>query len=214
MSDLNGHAAEVAPAWPRNGRRGAEIAADRIVHAHAETVFAFLYDLGNHWLIADRFVEVVRLHGPTGDHMGGEVRLRGPLGLQRTATTRVLAAEPPWLLAGVAEIDASTRARVEWWLRPHGRATTVRLTAKIEAAGPLDRLLLSLGGRWWLRRRFASRLSSGWTGIPASLSTSERSPATEHATATSYPLRRSATARSTTSRSAPPTSRESTTSNS
>src|SRR5215211_1644691 len=48
--------------------------------------------------------------------------------------------------------------------------------------------------------------------MPASPSTSESSPATEHATATAQPLRRSATARSTTCRSAPPVSRESTTS--
>jgi hypothetical protein len=50
--------------------------------------------------------------------------------------------------------------------------------------------------------------------MPASSSAAERSPAMEHATTTLYPLRRSATARSTTCRSAPPTSRESTTSKS
>jgi hypothetical protein len=34
----------------------------------------------------------------------------------------------------------------------------VRLAADIEQAGPGDRVLLALGGRWWLQRRFASTL--------------------------------------------------------
>jgi hypothetical protein len=159
MSHSNGHLAEIGSPPPTGLPRVAEIAADGIVHAPSEAVFAFLSDLENHWLIADRFVDVLRLNGKAGDRNGGWVRLRGPLGLRRTASTRVLAAEPPRLMAGVAEVDASTRARIEWRLRPQGHATAVRLTAKIDVAGPLDRVLLALGGRWWLRRRFAGALA-------------------------------------------------------
>ena len=34
----------------------------------------------------------------------------------------------------------------------------MRLAAEIECSGMLDRLLLAVGGRWWLTRRFASTL--------------------------------------------------------
>ena len=34
----------------------------------------------------------------------------------------------------------------------------MRLAADVERAWAPDRLLLALGGRWWLRRRFASTL--------------------------------------------------------
>src|SRR5215207_5042074 len=63
-----------------------------------------------------------------------------------------------------------------------------------------------------LTRRLTSRRVSGRTGTPASSSGFESPSAIEQATSTSWPLRCSADARSTTCRSAPPTSRESTTS--
>src|ERR671916_1593952 len=65
-----------------------------------------------------------------------------------------------------------------------------------------------------LTRRLTSRSVSGRNGTPASCSRCASPPATEQATSTSWPLRRSAAARSATCRSAPPTSRESTTSSS
>jgi len=129
------------------------------VNAPPEEVFAFLADLGNHWIVADRFVEVVDLHRPNGDRAdGGQVRLRGPLGVRRTVTTRVVATKAPRLLIGTAEIAPGTRARVSWALAGHLGSTRVRLGASVERAAPLDRVLLALGGRWWLRRRFEKTL--------------------------------------------------------
>src|ERR687886_2366634 len=137
----------------------ADIEAAALVPAPPEDVFAFLTDLRNHWRLADRFVEVVTLEASDGVHAdGGKVRVRGPLGLRRTATTRVVAARAPRLMIGTAELEGGTRARVSWVIAARLRSTRVRLAAEIERAGPLDRLLLALGGRWWLRRRFASTL--------------------------------------------------------
>jgi uncharacterized protein YndB with AHSA1/START domain len=137
----------------------ADVEATALVPAPPEEVFAFLDDLGNHWIVADRFVEVVELHRPEGERAeGGAVRLRGPLGVRRTVTTRVAAVKPPRLLIGTAAIGARTRARVSWTLAGQSGSTRVRLAAAVERASGVDRVLLALGGRWWLRRRFAATL--------------------------------------------------------
>jgi hypothetical protein len=137
----------------------ADVEAAALVSAPPEEVFAFLADLGNHWMVADRFVSVVDLHGPEqGPADGGVVRLRGPLGVRRTVTTRVVASKAPRLLIGTAEIGPSTRARVSWALASHGESTRVRLAAAVERASAFDRLLLRVGGRAWLQRRFSATL--------------------------------------------------------
>ena len=63
------------------------IAAERVVAAPPRAVFSFLADLENHWLLTDRFVEVLTLERPAdgGPAHGGTVRMRGPFGLGRTA---------------------------------------------------------------------------------------------------------------------------------
>jgi hypothetical protein len=137
----------------------ADVEAAALIQAPPEDVFAFLSDLRNHWRLADRFVEVVTLESSDGGPAdGGTVRVRGPLGLRRTAVTRVVAAREPRLMIGTAELEGGTRARVSWVLGKRLNATRVRLAAEIERAGVLDRALLALGGRWWLQRRFASTL--------------------------------------------------------
>jgi hypothetical protein len=130
------------------------IEAVAVVPAAPEAVFEFLSELRNHWAVADRFVDVVRLGAA-----GGVVRISGPLGLRRTAATRVMQVESPAFIVGTAEIGARTRARVSWLLSPRNNSTVVRLVARVERASPLDRLLLALGGRVWLERRFASALT-------------------------------------------------------
>ena len=135
-----------------------DIHASHVVGAEAADVFTFLSDLENHWAIAGRFVDVVDLTGPPGARTGGRVRVRGPLGLRRTAHTRVDYARPVEEMGGSARIGAATTARVQWRLRPQGSATAVTLAARVEQAARLDRLLLALGGRAWLRQRFMSTL--------------------------------------------------------
>jgi hypothetical protein len=137
----------------------ADVEAVAVVPARCEDVFAFLADLENHWRLTGRFVEVIDLSGAPGRPAdGGRVRIRGPLGLRRTAATRVAAVRAPRLIIGTAELPSGTRARVSWSLAGHLDSTRVRLAAGLERAGVLDRALLALGGRWWLRRQFASTL--------------------------------------------------------
>jgi hypothetical protein len=139
---------------PRVTEDPADIEATALVPARPEEVFDFLADLDNHWLLAAHAVRVVSLDGATG----GFVQIRGPLGIHRTARTRVTAERSPRLLIGVAELGESTRARVSWTLAGRLDQTRVRLAAHVEHATPLDRALLSLGGRAYLRRAFATTL--------------------------------------------------------
>jgi uncharacterized protein YndB with AHSA1/START domain len=133
-----------------------DIEASSVVPAPREAVFDFLSDLGNHWAVADRWIEVVALDG-AGD--GGRVRIRGPLGLHRTAVTTVERVEAPERLEGTARIGR-TEARVAWTLHEQGEGDTeVRLAATVEHATPLDRLVLALGGASWMRRLFAATLA-------------------------------------------------------
>jgi uncharacterized protein YndB with AHSA1/START domain len=139
------------------------IEVEALVPVPREEVFAFLTDFRNHCRLADRWIEVLRFdlpaESPNAPAHGGRIRMRGPLGVTRTATTRVVDAEPPARMAGTAEIGGRTLARVSWRLEPRGEATWVRLAAVVERAGALDRALLALGGSAWLRRRFRSVLA-------------------------------------------------------
>jgi hypothetical protein len=137
----------------------APITADSTVAASPEEVFAFLSRLENHWRLAGRWIQVVHLEGPPDGGDGGAVRIRGPLGLSRTARTTVLRADPPLQMCGSAEVGRKTRARVTWTLAPEDGITRVHLQAEIEEAGLLDRVLLALGGAAWMRGRFRSVLA-------------------------------------------------------
>jgi hypothetical protein len=132
-----------------------EIEATALVPAPPDDVFDFLSDLENHWRLTGSRVEVLGLNG---DRDGGSVRIRGPLGLSRTARTKVTASRSPRLILGVAELPGGTRARVSWTLAPHARETRVALVAAVESATPLDRVLLAIGGRAWMARMFQRAL--------------------------------------------------------
>ena len=140
----------------------AAIEAAALVPAEPEEVFDFLSDFANHCRLASRFVEVVELessrNGGAADR--GIVRLRGPFGLRRTVTTKVTAARPPRLMIGTAEIAGGTRARVSWTLARRLGETRVRLAAEVDSTSGLDRVLLALGGRRWLQRRFEETLGA------------------------------------------------------
>jgi hypothetical protein len=125
------------------------IAASSVVPAAPEAVFRFLSRLENHWALADRWIEVVEL-----DDGSGRVRMHGPLGLRRTARTIVLDAEPDHVMHGTAELSFGTRAVIAWELSEDAEGTGVRLSADVQKAAVMDRLLLALGGARWMRRRF------------------------------------------------------------
>lgn len=130
------------------------LTATRHVAASPEAVFAFLAKLENHWKLAGRWVEPLSI-----DDSGGEVCIHGPLGLRRTARTTVIDATPHSGMHGTAELSGGTLATVAWELAAEGGGTRVHLSAEVERAAPLDRLLLALGGRLWMRRRFAAILA-------------------------------------------------------
>lgn len=125
------------------------IEAEGVVAATPEAVFRFLSDLRNHWRLAGRWIEVVEISDG-----GGRVRIKGPLGIARTATTRVDDAQPEHRMSGTAELSGGTLAHVRWDLNEDARGCLVRLSAHVERASAADRVLLALGGRLWLRRRF------------------------------------------------------------
>ena len=106
--------------------------ATAIVPFSREELFDYLADLENHWALADRFIEVVDLNREAtelglGPATGGRVRMRGPLGISRTARTRVLAADAPSDIFGSAQLGRRTLAIVSWTLVDHGEGTLVRL---------------------------------------------------------------------------------------
>jgi uncharacterized protein YndB with AHSA1/START domain len=125
------------------------IAASRVISSPPERVFEFLSDLHNHWRLDAHFVEVEHVD-PDGD--GGRVRLRGLLGMGRTAHTRVEEAVPNSRLRGRADIGRGTVGRVAWDIEPVDRGSRVALAAVVERAGLLDRAILALGGRRYLRQ--------------------------------------------------------------
>ena len=128
------------------------------IPAERERVFGFLSDLENHWQLADGAISVV--HVEPGN--GGRVRMCGPLGVHRAAVTSLDHVHAPQTIAGTARVGARTRARVTWELEPgpsDGR-TLVTLSAQVEDAAPLDRLLLFAGGRAWLESRFKRILAT------------------------------------------------------
>ena len=133
-----------------------ELRAEAVVRARPERVFAFLADLRNHWRLSRRFAGLEALDA---DVAGGHVRIRGPFGLSRLARTRVLAAEEPRRLEGHAEIGGGTVGRVRWEIEPQGRGSRVTLTATVERAAPVDRVLLRVCGAWWLRRILAEAVN-------------------------------------------------------
>ena len=138
------------------------IVAEAVVPTSPERLFAFLSDLENHWHLADRFVEIVALdrEPPNSPAHGGTVRMHGPLGLKRTATTRVVEAEPGEAMRGTATLDGGTHAQIEWRFVPDGGGTRVQLAAVVDRASPVDRVFLLAGGSVWLRRRFAKILEA------------------------------------------------------
>jgi hypothetical protein len=130
------------------------IQASRVVGAAPEAVFAFLTKLENHWKLTGRWVEAVAI-----DHSSGRVRIHGPLGLRRTATTTVVDAAPSHVMHGTAELSGGTIARIGWELSEDAGGTAVRLTADVEQAALPDRILLALGGRTWMKHRFDAILA-------------------------------------------------------
>jgi uncharacterized protein YndB with AHSA1/START domain len=153
------------------------IVASRHIAAPAEAVFRFLTDLENHVRLAPGSVEVLSLDRSPGHSARALVWLRGPLAIQRTASTEFLRTPVPDSIVGRARIGNSTRASVAWRIQRRAAGSAVTLCATIDAVSPLDGLLLLLGGRRWLAKRFAAaleHLSDQLTQVPTHWGTEGR----------------------------------------
>jgi hypothetical protein len=138
-------------AGPAGIRSVATVTAALTVNAPPRTVYDFLERLPNHTLIGGHGL---RLEDVAADGRAALISLCGPLGIHRTASTRVTTLRPPHRFGGTAVVGRRTMARVLWSIERAGAGSLVTLSATIVRAGPLDRLLLALGGRWWVARSF------------------------------------------------------------
>ncbi len=136
--------------------RSAKASAD--VRAPVEDVFGFLADLGNHWRLASRWIEVVTLDraGERADR--ATVLLSGPLGLARTVRTRVDSLTPPSAIHGFGT-SGRTDAGVSWTLSPAAEATRVSVEVRLIRASATDRAIWLCFGRAWLARRLQLTVS-------------------------------------------------------
>jgi hypothetical protein len=142
----------------RRSSRQASIVATRPIGAPAGEVLRFLGDLANHVELGPGSVEVMTLEPRPEQGARAIVRLTGPLAIRRTAVTELLPARVPDSVIGRARIGRRTMASVAWRVHRGVGGSAVTLCATIDEAGPLDALLLRLGGRRWLERRFAAAL--------------------------------------------------------
>ena len=137
--------------------RGA-IVARMQMSAPADAVMGFLADLENHVQLAPDSVQVLRLSQPPGRPARALVRLIGPLGMRRTASTELRQTPQVNSIAGEARIGERTVASVAWCVEEIDGGSVVTLSATVKAASPIDRVVLLLGGHRWLTRRFAAAL--------------------------------------------------------
>jgi hypothetical protein len=145
------------------GARGvATVTATAPVSAPARAVYDFLERLPNHALITG---SGLRLEGVTADGRGARIALRGPLGIRRTARTCVTRLHRPRHFGGTAQVGRRTVAYVHWTIDHAETGSRVTLTATILRAGPLDRLLLTLGGIRWLTRSFRRAIALLGTAV-------------------------------------------------
>ena len=129
----------------------ATVSSALLVRAPAHAVYDFLERLPNHALITG---DGLRLEGVTADGMSALISMRGPLGIHRTALTRVTTRHRPRGFGGTAAVGRRTVAYVHWAIEYADAGSLVTLTATVLRAGALDRLLLTIGGRRWLARSF------------------------------------------------------------
>lgn len=133
------------------------VRAELLVAHPPERVYELVADIGRHAQIMDRRL---RFGGVDAERRGGRIVIAGPLGLRRVAHTAVTADQAPHRFGGVAAVGPRTLALAHWRIAPAPGGATVVLEATPLRLGALDRLLLALGGRRWLRDAFARVLEN------------------------------------------------------
>lgn len=143
------------------GEASRPIVARRQISARSAEVVRFLDDLENHARLAPGSVEVLSLERGNDAAAHAVVRLRGPLGIRRTARTELLPiSRGSRSIHGRASIGSRTSATIVWTITACGRGNSdVTLYARVEHAAPFDRLLLRVGAARWLSGHFATALA-------------------------------------------------------
>jgi hypothetical protein len=121
-----------------------------VVDSSPERVYDFLARLENHFSLNDEYLRIEALRP---DRRGATIEIRAPGGLRRTARTEVTTALAPRRFGGTVTASTRTRAGAWWTIEPRAGGARVALEAEIFPRGIVDRVLLALGGRWWLERR-------------------------------------------------------------
>jgi hypothetical protein len=128
------------------------IGARRTIAQRPSDVYNLLSDLRQHWpLLGADLVEAGIVDG--SQEGSAELLLRGPFpGLERSVITRITYAVPDSAFGGEA-IAGSTRAAIDWRLRPsEDDSTEVSFDVGIDPGGIGDKLLVA-AARPWLQRR-------------------------------------------------------------
>ncbi len=123
------------------------VRATRPVAAGAEALAAYLANLDNHWDLCGDLVEIRALGGPREERIAAHLLLKGPLGIRRTARTRLLGASPDKVW-GRAQLDSGTQARITWRFAPRRGTTEVSLELELRDVRLFDRLLFALARPW------------------------------------------------------------------
>jgi len=124
-----------------------EVRAARSISAPAEPIFVFLERLEHQFELIGGRAECLAAAGA-----GVRVRHRGPLGIRRTVRASLTYARSPESIVGRAEAGRGSRVTVRWSIQRSDVGSWVQVIAHADALGPVDAMLVRLGGRRWLAR--------------------------------------------------------------
>ena len=124
-----------------------EFSAARSISAPAERIFVYLERLEHQFELIGSRAERLATAGASM-----RVRLRGPVGIRRTVRASLTYARSPESIVGRAEAGRSSRATVRWSIQRSDVGSWVQVIAHADALGPVDAMLVRLGGRRWLAR--------------------------------------------------------------
>jgi hypothetical protein len=148
------------------------IEAERKVAASRQSVHEFLADVASHAVLSDSSIELLEADDRHG-RSRGVVRVNPPLPIDRTVVTEMREKGDPVKVEGVARMGRRVVAEIVWELQSCDGGTSVTLRATLGRTRFRDRVLLWLGGAYWLKRRFCRVLRR----LERSLSEPERASA-------------------------------------
>ncbi len=128
-----------------------------VVSAPREEVFDYLQDIANHPEFTDHYLvdwHLTRIDS-VGVGAGARFRIKAPFSRFSWGDSTFSEVEWPSRIVEVGRTGKNNRIRTlgVYDLTPAGAGTRVTLTLQTDPATPADRIMESLGGRSWLRRK-------------------------------------------------------------